>query len=219
METITTEIAAIQVKSLYLHFKTVKINESILNTNKLKFANPASPEALAKKGELLFDVIDAITLFENYHSLCDDVLNSRLIGPKLTEKVSAYLKNLRKIMAQWKHVRNKLGGHLNIENITSICDKHNFKGVFISNFIEADFKAILLNMLVEESVNSSLNKSQLFEGEITLTNPSDLGRFVTKFMENWNVALNLNSILLEFLYDIGKSEKLKVTNEIGIIKF
>lgn len=69
-------------------------------------------------------------------------------------------------MAQWKHVRNKLGGHLNIENITSICDKHNFKGVFISNFIEADFKAILLNMLVEESVNSSLNKSQLFEGKL-----------------------------------------------------
>jgi len=163
MNTITTEVSAIQVKSLYLNFKTIKINDSINQINSLRFENSATPEAISARGEIIYDVIDAITLFENYHSLCDDILKSPNLGPVLTSDLSSYLKLVRKKMSQWKHVRNKLGGHLNLQAIEGFCKKHNYKGVFISNHLEADFKGVLLNMMLESAINETLEKSKLRE--------------------------------------------------------
>ncbi len=221
MDSITTEISGIQIKSLYLHFKTVRINESIERINSLKFKNPATPKAIAAKGEILYDVIDAITLFENYHSLCDNVLKSPILGPNLSLDLSQYLKITRKKMAQWKHVRNNLGGHLKLQVIQGICKKYNYKGVFISNHLEADFKGILLNMMLGNAVNETLKESNLFEKEIELTNPSDLNEFIILFMDDWKLVLTLFSRLNEFLYEIGREEKMKLIghDDIGIIKF
>jgi len=221
MDSITTEISGIQIKSLYLHFKTVRINESIERINSLKFKNPATPKAIAAKGEILYDVIDAITLFESYHSLCDNVLKSPTLGPNLSLDLSQYLKITRKKMAQWKHVRNNIGGHLKLQVIQGICEKHNYKGVFISNHLEADFKGILLNMMLGNAVNETLEESNLFEQEIELTKPSDLNKFINLFMNDWKLVLNLYLKLNEFLYEIGKEDKMKLIgpDDIGIITF
>jgi len=221
MNTITTEVSGIQVKSLYLHFKTIKMNNSIERINSLRFENIATPEAISAKGEIIYDVIDAITLFENYHSLCDDVLKSPNLGPILTSGLSNYLKSARKKMSQWKHIRNELGGHLNLEIIENFCEKHNYKGVFISNHLEADFKGVLLKMMLESAINETLEKSKLFEGTIRLTNFSDLEKFMDLFMSDWEVVLHLFTKLNEFIYQIGKKQKLEIITkaDIGIIKF
>ncbi|GJM36556.1 MAG: hypothetical protein DHS20C18_55570 [Saprospiraceae bacterium] len=221
MNTITTEISGIQVKSLYIHFKTIKINNSINRINSLEFNTLATPEAISAKGDIIYDVIDAITLFENYHSLCEDVLKSPSLGPNLKSDLSSYLKLARKKMSQWKHVRNKLGGHLNLEVIEKICEKHNYKGVFITNHLEADFKGILLKMMLESAINETLDKSKLFEEEIRLTSPLGLSKFIDLFMDDWEIVLNLFPKLNKFIYEIGKEEKLNLIteNDIGIIKF
>ncbi|MBT7093600.1 MAG: hypothetical protein HN936_10160, partial [Bacteroidetes bacterium] len=193
----------------------------IQRINKLRFRKPATPKAIIAKGEILYDVIDAITLFENYHSLCDDVLQSKTLGPSLPEKLVKYLKLTRKKMAQWKHVRNNLGGHLNLDVIRGICEFHNYRGVFVSNHLEADFKGVLLNMMLGKAVNETMSKSKLFVKEIDLTNPGDLNEFITLFMADWRITLDLFSKLNEFLYKIGRKEKMGTmfAGDIGIIKF
>jgi hypothetical protein len=221
MNTITTEVSAIQIKSLYLHFKTIRINDSIKRINSQKFKNPSSPQAIANKGEIIYDIIDAISLFEHYHSLCDLLLQSPLLSRNLPPDLSSYLKLARKKMSQWKHVRNKLGGHLDIHVVKELCEEHNYKGVFISNHLEADFKGILLNMMLTNAINATLEKSKLFEKEVDLTNGKELADFISKFMGDWKIALDLFPKINKFLYDIGKEEKLRMIGpeDIGIIKF
>lgn len=206
---------------MYIHYKTRKINENIERINALTFEEPKSPEAFSKHGERMYDVIDVITLFENYHSLINDILKRKLLSSKLSPKAREELKEVRKITNKWKHVRNKIGGHLELGTIREFCEKYNYKGVFISDNLEADFKGVLLLMMVESAINSTNKKSHLFSKELQLTQSNDLRLFITKFMADWAKCLFLFKTILEFLYGLGKLEKLKTLSieEIGIIKF
>ncbi|MEZ4883715.1 MAG: hypothetical protein R3E32_03170 [Chitinophagales bacterium] len=221
MTLITTEISSIQVKLMYLHFKTIKINDSISRVKSLKFEDLKTPKAIASKGELTYDIIDVIILFENYHSLTDKLLKKNHLATLMPEELRLELKELRKVMSKWKHVRNKIGGHLDLDVIEEFCEKYNYKGVFISQNLEADFKGILLLMMLESAINSTNDKSNLFNEELTLTKPLDLNRFIAKFMTDWRLCLNIFKPVQEFLYSLGKSEKLSlITKEdIGIINF
>jgi len=221
MSTLTVEVSGIKVKTMYLHCKLVKINDDFLRINEMKFNNPASPKAFSTYGERVYNVIDTITLFENYYSLCDEILKSQELGPLLPLDLSQYLKALRKKMSQWKHVRNKLGGHLNLGVIMELCEKNNYKGVFLSNHIIEDFKGVLLYKMLGEAVNNTLSKSKLFDSELELTKPQDFNLFIGVFMNDFRFTLELLNRIFSFLYDIGRAEKISVSTQldIGLINF
>ena len=219
--TVIPEVSAIQVKLMYVHFRSIKINDDIMRINSMEFSDPTKPDAIKKKGELAYCIIDIIALFENYNSLVRNIYNYENIEKHLNRKLKSKLEIIRKITADWKHVRNKIGGHVDIKLIREFCEENNYNGVFISNEFEADFKGILILQMIESAINSTLSKSLLFDSNLKLTEPSDLGKLVSKIMEDWKPCVNLFKDVLEFLYKIGKKDKLKRINkeDIGIIKF
>lgn len=220
-DSIISEISAIQVKLLFLHFKSVRINEEIQRINSLPFSNPESPEAIKKKGEIAYCVIDIIALFESYNSFVSNIYSYKNIARYLNSKLKNQLGNIQKTTAKWKHVRNKIGGHIDIEPIQEFCENYNYKGVFISNELEADFKGILILQMIESAINSTLDKSKLFENKVILTDKSDLNKLIIKLNQDWKPCLDMFSDIFKLLYKIGKKDKLKVINkqDVGIIKF
>ncbi|MEX0810781.1 MAG: hypothetical protein WD048_01105 [Chitinophagales bacterium] len=219
--TIVSEISAIQVKLLFLHFKSVRINEDIQRINSIPFSNPKKPEAIIKKGEIAYCLVDIISLFESYNSLVSNIYSYKNISKYIESNLKSRLGKIQKTTAKWKHVRNKIGGHVDIEPIQEFCENYNYKGVFISNNLEADFKGILILQMIESAINSTLNKSKLFENEVVLTEQLDLGRLIGKIKQDWEPCLDMFDDVFKLLYKIGKGDKLKaITNQdIGIIKF
>ena len=219
--TIISEISTIQVKLLFLHFKSVRINEEIQRINSIPFSNRESPEAIKKKGEIAYCIVDIIALFESYNSFVSNIYSYKNISKYLDSKLRTRLGNIQKTTAKWKHVRNKIGGHIDIEPIQEFCENYNYKGVFISNDLEADFKGILILQMIESAINSTLDKSKLFDNKVKLTEQSDLDRLIRKITQDRNPCLDMFGDVFKLLYKIGKKDKLKkITKEdIGIIKF
>lgn len=219
--TLVSEISAIQIKLLFLHNKSIRINEDIHRIDSTTFANPQSPEAIKKKGEIAYCLIDIISLFESYNSLISNIYSYRDIAKHLNLKLKTSLGSIQKTTAKWKHVRNKIGGHLDIEPIQEFCEKYNYKGVFISNNLETDFKGVLILQMIEAAINSTLEKSKLFENKVILTQPNDLAMVISKINKDWKPCLDIFSDIFKLLYKIGKKDKLNVIREedIGIIKF
>jgi len=179
-DTVISEISAIQVKLLFLHFKSIKINEDIQRINSISFSDPESPEAIKKKGEIAYCIIDIIALFESYNSFVRNINNYENIAKYLKRRLRRKLENIKISTAKWKHVRNKIGGHIDIKPIQEFCETYSYKGVFISNDLEADFKGILILQMIESAINSTLNKSKLFSKKVILTQESDLGKIISK---------------------------------------
>jgi len=219
--TLTSDTSAIQIKLMYLHFKSVKINDDMNRINSLKFKDKESPEAISAKGEIAFNMIDVIALFEGYNTLVKDINAYPNFSKRLNKALANSLKEIRKRTEKWKHVRNKIGGHVDIESIKSFCETYNYRGVFLSDELEADFKGITMLQIIESAINSTLHKSKLLISKAKLTTQYGLNIVVDKIMEDWKLCFDLNQPLMELLYEIGKEEKLNSTNpdDIGIIKF
>jgi len=47
--TVIPEVSAIQVKLMYVHFRSIKINDDILRINSIEFSDPTKPDAIKKK--------------------------------------------------------------------------------------------------------------------------------------------------------------------------
>lgn len=220
-DTVISEISAIQVKLLYIHFKSVKINEDIQRTNSLTFSDLESPEAISRKGEIAYNLIDVIALFESYNSLIADIFQYPNIKKYLNAKLTSKLGDVQKRTAKWKYVRNKIGGHVDILPIQDFCKQYNYLGVFISNNLEADFKGVLILQMIESAINSTLSKSKLFPNELLLTTPSDIERLILKVNEDWKPCINLFEYINKLFYRIGRKDKLRLISkeDIGIIKF
>jgi len=218
---VISEVSALQTKLMFLHFKSVKINDDLARINSIEFPDPSAKESIIKKGEIAFNMIDIIALFEGYSSFVDNVFNYKNISTHLNSQVNSHLKDLRRRTSKWKHVRNKIGGHVDIESIIEFCEKYNYKGVFISNELEADFKGVLILQMLESAVNSTLTKSHLFKREVNLTDKEDLRHFTDKINEDWSICIKTFEIASGFLYKMGKKDKLNqiTKKDIGIIKF
>ena len=206
---------------MFLHFKSIKINEDIERINSSGSGDNKSPESIKANGDIAYDIIDIIAIFESYDSLVGDIFNSISIKSHLTKELQNELGNLRAATTKWKHVRNKIGGHVDIEPIKEFCNAHNYKGVFISNQLEADFKGILILRMIESAINSTIDKSKLFDQKIALTTPEGLSNLVQRINIDLSLCLNIFHSLSKFLYGIGKQEKLRsiTAEDIGIIKF
>ncbi|KAB8155420.1 hypothetical protein EZY14_005910 [Kordia sp. TARA_039_SRF] len=220
-ETLISEISAIQTKLLFLHFKSVKINDNIRRVNSIDSLTLSVEELIKRKGETAYDIIEIISLFEGYNSLIKDIYNYKNVSKYLDKKIKIKLGNIQKITSNWKHVRNKIGGHVDIEPIKEFCDNYNYNGVFISNNLEADFKGILILQMIESAINITLKKSKLFDSNLCLTNTEDLINLIEKINKDWYPCIILFQELSKFLNEIGKKDKLKIidSNDIGLINF
>lgn len=219
--TLISEISAIQVKLLFLHFKSVKINDDIARINQTEFSSNSVADAIKKRGEMAYNIIDIVVLFESYNSLINNIYNYKKIAKHINSELRFKLGKIQKLTAKWKFVRNKIGGHVDIEPIQEFCDLYEYKGVFISNNLEADFKGILILQMIESAINSTLDKSNLFENKLVLTNKVDLEKLISKINQDWKPCFDLFSDISKFLYKIGKKDKLKTIKgkDVGLIKF
>ena len=202
-------VSALQVKILYLHYKSFKINSELRRLSKEINFNQAN-SSMRKRGELAYCAIDVITLFESYNSYAKDFFSHSKNIKLLDDDFKNKLSYVQKITANWKYVRNKIGGHVDFDTIIRFCDKYNYKGIFLGKNLEIDFKAILLLQMIESAVNSTLNKSRLFDDEICLTNLNDINIFVDKLNLDWLPCIKLLNQSFDFFKKVGLQNRLEV---------
>lgn len=214
MSTLTHRIAAIQVKMLHLQFRMKKIydDQKLLNS---KLSNYKTPREIIKgMNNAVYSAIDMLITFEHMFQLVNDIFNTPELKQRLDQNTIQLLGNVRKIAQKWKHVRNKLGGHIDIEIAEKFCEDHNYFGVFISDDLEADIG--MLNMLlIESAVNTSRIKSDIFGRELDLKNNGvgpEMKLFVETLNNDWNGVFSYFEPLMKFLYEVGKKEKMECTD-------
>lgn len=220
-DVVITEISAIQVKLLFLHFKSLKINREIEQIKATSDSLNSIEERIVSNGDIAYSLIDIISSFESYNSLASNFFKYENMTKHLNSSVKRILGGIQKTTGPWMHVRNKIGGHIDIDPILEFCDAYNYKGVFISNKLKADFKGVLILQMIESAINITLHKSKLFDDKLILTDTSSLNKLITRINKDWKFCLDIFEPLSKFLYKIGKKDKLKkITSEdVGIIKF
>ena len=214
MSTLTHRVAAIQVKMLHLQFRMKKIYEDqkLLNC---KLSSLKTPRKIVKgMNNAVYSAIDMLITFEHMFQLVNDIFNTSELKDLLDESTIQLIGNVRKTAQKWKHVRNKLGGHVDIEIAEKFCEKHNYFGVFISNDLEADI-GMLNILLIESAVNSVRDKSDIFGRELDIKNKGagpEIKLFVETLNNDWNEVFSYFEPLMKFLYKHGKKEKMEYTD-------
>jgi hypothetical protein len=152
--------------------------------------------------------------FEHMFQLVNDIFNTPELKQRLDQTTIQLLGDVRRIAQKWKQVRNKLGGHIDIEIVEKFCKDHNYYGVFISNDLEADIG--LLNMfLIESAMNAARTKSDILGRELNLKNNGvapEMKLFVNTLNNDWNAMFSYFEPLMKFLYEVGKKEKMGCTD-------
>lgn len=214
MSTLTHRVAAIQVKMFHIQFRMKKIYEDqkLLNSN---LPNHKTPREIIKgMNNAAYSTIDMLITFEHMFQLVNDMFNTPELKQRLDRNTIQLLGNTRKIAQKWKHVRNKLGGHIDIEIAEKFCKDHNYFGVFLSDDLETDIG--MLNMLlIESAVNTARIKSDIFGRELNLKSngiESEIKLFVETLNNDWNAVFSYFEPLMQFLYEVGKKEKMECTN-------
>lgn len=214
MTTLTHRVAAIQVKMLHLQFRMKKIYEDqkLLNTKIPSFRTPR--EIIKGMNNAVYSAIDMLITFEHMFQLVNDIFNTAELKDRLDQGTIQLIGNVRKIAQKWKHVRNKLGGHIDIDVAEKFCEKHNYFGVFISDDLEADIG--MLNMLlIESAVNAVRSKSDIFGRDLDLKNNGvgpEIKLFVDTLNKDWNEVFSYFEPFMKFLYNVGKKEKMECTD-------
>jgi len=214
LTTLTHRVAAIQVKMLHLQFRMKKIYEDqkFLNTKLPSFRTPR--EIIKGMNNAVYSAIDMLITFEHMFQLVNDIFNTAELKDRLDQGTIQLIGNVRKIAQKWKHVRNKLGGHIDIDVAEKFCEKHNYFGVFISDDLEADIG--MLNMLlIESAVNAVRSKSDIFGRDLDLKNNGvepEIKLFVDTLNKDWNEVFSYFEPFMKFLYNVGKKEKMECTD-------
>ena len=165
--TLTSRVAAIEVKMLHLQFRMKKIysDQEELNNKRLSFKT--NREKIKGMINSAYSLIDMLITMEHTHQLTKDLFGTKELSQHFDKDMSNLIKNVRIISEKWKFVRNKLGGHIDIEMIEDMCNKHNFKGVFLSEDLESDL-GILNMLLIENAVNMTRDRNDIFKRELDM---------------------------------------------------
>ncbi len=209
--TLTSRVAAIEVKMLHLQFRMKKIFEDQQYLNEQRSNFKENREIIKGMNNAAYNFIDMLVTMENLYQLISDIFATPEIREKFNQDMYKLLNKTKKITQKWKPVRNKLGGHIDIEVIVQFCEHHNYKGVFISDDLESDL-GVLNMLMIESAVNSARNVFDIFGRDINLKNngmPTEIKLLVDTINEDWNTAFEYFAPMMQFLYEIGKKEKLK----------
>ena len=210
MSTLTHRIAAIQVKMLHLQFRRIKIckdQELIVKNNN---SNITSRESLKQNFGTIYNTIDKIISFEHLYQLINDIFATPELKNKFDKNLTEILGNARKTALKWISVRNKLGGHIDLEIAENFCKQNNYFGVFLSDDLEADV-GVLNILLIVSAVNEARNKSDIFGRDLDLKKNGISGEmkiFAETLNKNWDFAFSYFVPMTEFLYKYGKEEKM-----------
>ena len=213
MTTLTHRVAAIQVKMLHLQFRMKKIfeDQKLLNSKLPSFTT--SRETIKGMNNAVYSAIDMLITFEHMFQLVNDIFSTTELKNRLDQHTIQLIGNVRKIAQKWKHVRNKIGGHIDI-NITEVfCEKHNYFGVFLSEDLETDV-SVLNMLLLESAVNSTRSKLDIFGRDLDLKKNGigqEMNLFVDTLNNDWNDVFSYFEPFMRFLYDVGKEEKMACT--------
>ena len=81
----------------------------------------------------VYSSIDMLITMEHLYQLIQDIFSTRELRQYFDKKTYQVLNKTKEISKSWKFVRNKLGGHIDISVVEEFCEKHGYKGVFISD--------------------------------------------------------------------------------------
>jgi len=214
LSTLTHRVAAIQVKMLHLQFRMKKIHEDQKQLNS-KLPNFKTPRELIRgMNNAVYNAIDMLITFEHMFQLVNDIFNTPELKDRFSQSILQMLGKVRTVAQKWKPVRNKLGGHIDIEIAEKFCKNHNYFGVFLSDDLEADIG--MLNMLlIESAVNSARSESDIFGRDLDLKINGigpEIKLFVDTLNKDWNTVFSYFEPLMKFMYKVGKKEKMAFTN-------
>lgn len=214
MTTITTRIAAIQLKMLHLQFRMKKIFDDQKRLNESLPPNCPPREVIKRMNNAVYSAIDMIIVFEHMFKLANEIFNTQEIKNKFDMELTKIVGTVRSISHKWKPVRNKLGGHIDLAVAEEVCKKHGYAGVFISEDLEADL-GVLNMLLIESAVNSVNNQSKIFDTPLDLKTNGiavEIKRFVDTLNKDWHQVFSYFEPLMKYLYDVGKKEKMESTH-------
>ncbi len=210
LTTLTSRVAAIEVKMLHLQFRMKKIFEDQKLLNSQQSDLKGNRETIKGMNNAAYSFIDMLVTMENLYQLVNDIFATPEIRQRFNKDMYQLLNNTKKLTQKWKPVRNKLGGHIDIEIVEQFCEKHNYKGVFITDDLEADL-GVLNMLMIESAVNSARNVSDIFERDLNLKQngiPQEMKLLVDTINKDWNTAFGYFEPMMKFIYEIGKKEKL-----------
>lgn len=200
--TLTARVAAVQFKMLHIHFRAIKIHEEQERLNQQTFID--NRDKIKRMRNAAYSCIDMIISMEHIVEVINDLLATPELRNKFDRDVYVVLNASKKAAEQWKPVRNRIGGHVCIEAIEEFCDKHNYRGVFLSDDLETDLGP--LNILaIESALNLARQSCDIFKRDLCLMEEMQL--FVERLNQDWGVALAYFEPTMEFLYRVGKTEK------------
>jgi len=190
MSTLTHRVAAIQIKIFHLQFRIKKIYEDQLVLNSRLSSYKSNRDLIKGMMYVVYNTIDMIIAFEHLYQLFNDVFNTQELKDKFDKEICVSMGKAKKIALKWISIRNKLGGHIDIEIIEDLCKKYNFKGVFISGDLEADI-GFLNMLLIESAVNCVHNKSGIIDRVLDFRK-NGIEQEIKFFVESLNKLDSLN---------------------------
>lgn len=215
--TLTSRVAAVEFKMLHLQFRKKKIFEDQKALSGLEFKS--NREKIRGMKDAVYNLIDMLVAMEQLHQLVCDIFATPELRVKFNQDLYVILNRTKKSTEKWKPVRNKLGGHIDIDVVVQFCEHHNYRGVFISPDLETDL-SVLNMLLIESAVNSVRNVSDVFGRDLDVKKnglSSELKLLVDKLNDDWNTAFGYFEPMMQFLYSVGKEEKLK-SSSVGEFK-
>ncbi|MGK7894510.1 MAG: hypothetical protein AB4372_13010, partial [Xenococcus sp. (in: cyanobacteria)] len=210
--TLTNRVAAIQVKMLHLQFRMKKIyyDQALLFEKSKNFST--NRETIKGFNNAAYSLIDMLVSMEHMYQLMKDFFATKELTQYFDRDTYKLLNSVKKVSEKWKFVRNKLGGHLDSEMVEKMCQKHNYKGVFLSNDLESDL-GVLNMLLIEEAINESRTSHDIFGRDLNMKNniSGEVKVLVEKLNEDWTSVFAYFNPMMELLYKVGKKEKVEAT--------
>jgi len=201
--TLTARVAAVQFKMLHIHFRAIKIHEDQERLHQQAFTD--NRDKIKRMRNAAYSCVDMMISMEHIVGVINDLLATPELRDKLDRDMYVVLNASKKAAEQWKPVRNRIGGHVCIEAVEEFCDEHNYRGVFLSDDLETDLGP--LNILaIESALNQARKSCDIFKRDLRLMEEMQL--FIERLNQDWDIALAYFKPTMEFLYRVGKAEKL-----------
>lgn len=212
--TLTARVAAIQIKIFHLQYRMKKIYKDQGRLNKPSICKQKPRKMIKSKVNAVYSIIDMLITFEHLFYLIADIFNTPELNGKLDVELRKQLGIAKDLALKWKPIRNKLGGHIDIDMVESLCEKHGFNGVFLSDDIEADISALNM-LLIESAVNAVILETNIFGRKLDfnkygISDESKL--FMETLNKDWFQVFDYFGPMVDFLYKHGKKEKMENSN-------
>ena len=208
--TLTHKFAAIQIKAWHIQFRMRQIFRNQEKLNEQSFSS--NREKIKGIAPAIFNLIDMLVTLEYLQTLISDIFATPELKSVLNENDIKMLGKTKDLASRWMAVRNKLGGHIDIEIFEIACRKHKFRGALLSKDLETDM-AIYNCLMLEAAVNETREKSDLFGRDLDFKSnfSGEVSVLVEKLNHDWFQAFQYFEPLIKRIYEIGKKEKIANT--------